>query len=540
MYLYVCFSYVLLTWDASSMLLEITVAILFAKIFSYLFEKIKQPGVLGEILAGIFLGPCCIGLLSGSSLNILNTSLYKFSLNLNSPEFKEIAFIGVVFLLFIVGLETNLSDLKETRKIGIGVGIFGVLIPFLFGCIVGLLFHLNIIQCMAIGTIFLATSTTIAIRVLSDLDLLASRVGLTLRTALVVNDILAMVFFALVFGTGNSFVLLLQISLFFIITIVVGFIIVWYTSKRNTKRNTPIIVLTSGLVICFLFAAFAENMGLTSVIGAFIAGLFIKKTPQAAILADYIKTIGYMFFVPLFFVWVGASFNFLSIFQSNQIISLLIFCIAFIVFAMLGNFIGSAIGARIAGMKSREAISVGIGMMPVMGVALIIVSTGIDRGIFGDPSGILANQIKTATLFLIFTSCFLSPLLLKRNMGSQLLKKIGKTKTKLSFFKHPYCYECGSPLRSISGRNEWYCDLCQKTMIPIKSKSINRYKMTKILDKKLQYIIGAITIVIFALIIQNMDSTTPIEKIISFLGIFIGTTIGFLTVKFLFINKSGI
>jgi Kef-type K+ transport system membrane component KefB len=530
----------LLAWDACSMLLEITVALLFAKIFSFIFNKIKQPGVLGEILAGIFLGPCCVGLLSGSSLNILNTSLYKFSLNMTSPEFKEIAFIGVVFLLFIVGLETDLSDLKKTRKIGIGVGTFGVLIPFLFGCIVGLLFHLNIIQSMAIGTIFLATSTTIAIRVLSDMDLLASRIGLTLRTALVVNDILAMIFFALVFGAGNSFVLLLQISLFFIITILFGFIIIWYTSKRNTKRNTPIIILTSGLVICFLFAAFAENMGLTSVIGAFIAGLFIKKTPQAGILVEYIKTIGYMFFIPLFFVWVGASFNFLSIFQSNQIMPLLIFCIAFIVFAMLGNFIGSSIGARIAGMKKREAISVGIGMMPVMGVALIIVSTGIERGIFGDPSGVLANQIKTATLFLIFTSCFLSPLLLKRHMASHLLKEIGKTKTKLSFYKHPHCYECGSTLRLISGRNEWFCDICQKTMVPIRSERTYNYKMTRTLDKKLQYIIGAVTIVIFALIIQNMDSTTLIEKIISLIGIFIGTLIGFLTVRFLFINKSNI
>ena len=132
-----------------------------------------------------------------------------------------------------------------------------------------------------------------------------------------------MVFFALVFGVGNSLILLLQISLFFILTIVIGFLVVRYTSRKNTKRHAPIIVLTSGLGICFLFAAFAENMGLTAIIGAFIAGIFIKKTPQAGIIADYIKTIGYAFFVPLFFVWVGASFNFLTLFQSNQMTSIL-------------------------------------------------------------------------------------------------------------------------------------------------------------------------------------------------------------------------
>ena len=244
------------------MLLEITLAIIFAKIFSIAFEKLKQPAVIGEIIAGIVLGPCCIGLLSGSSLTFLDTSVFQFTLDLTSPEFKEIAFIGVVFLLFIVGLETNLSDLKKTRKAGICVGVFGIIIPFLIGSGIGQLFHLSLVQSMAIGTIFLATSTTIAIRILSDMDLLSSRVGLTLRTALVVNDVLAMIFFALVFGVGNSFVLLFQILVFFILTIVIGFLIVRFSVNRNTKRHAPIIVITIGLGICFLFAAFAENMGL--------------------------------------------------------------------------------------------------------------------------------------------------------------------------------------------------------------------------------------------------------------------------------------
>ena len=178
-------------------------------------------------------------------------------------------------------------------------------------------------------------------------------------------------------------------------------------------------------------------------------------------MAEYIKTVGYAFFVPLFFVWVGASFNFLTLFHSNQLQSLLIFCAVFVVFGMLGNFLGSSIGARISGFKRREAISVGFGMMPVMGVALIIVSTGIDRGIFGDPSGFLANQMRTATLFLIFTSCLIGPILLKRSMGSPLGKKFGKTKTKLSSYHHPHCAECFSALRLDPANNKWYCDGCQ-------------------------------------------------------------------------------
>jgi len=513
------------------MLLEITLAILFAKIFSIMFEKIKQPGVIGEIIAGVLLGPCVIGLFSGSSISLLNTQLIQFKLDLTSPEFKQIAFIGAVFLLFIAGLETNLSDLKKTKKAGLGVGIIGVLTPFLLGCFVGTMFHLTLVQSMAIGTIFLATSTTIAIRVLSDMDLLSSRVGLTLRTALVVNDVLAMVFFGLVFGVGNSFILLLQISLFFILTVVIGFLVVRYTASKNTKRHAPIIVLTSGLGICFLFAAFAENMGLTAIIGAFIAGVFIKKTPQAGMIADYIKTVGYAFFVPLFFVWVGASFNFLQLFHSNQLVSILFFCAAFIFFSMVGNFLGSALGARIGGLRRREAISVGFGMMPVMGVALIIVSTGIERGVFGDPSGFLANQMQTATLLLIFTSCLLSPLLFKRSMGSHLYKKTGKTKTKLSSYHHPHCSECFSPLRLNPLNNNWYCDTCQEYR-EIRRKS--PMHTTSKVDKNIKYVIGAGTILLCGYVIQTSVSMTLFEKMSALLGIFLGTTLAFFALRLLF------
>lgn len=513
------------------MLLEITLAILFAKIFGIVFEKFKQPGVIGEILAGVLLGPCIIGSFSGNSISLLNTELITFNLDLTTPEFKQIAFIGAVFLLFIVGLETNLSDLKKTKKAGFGVGIVGVIIPFLFGCLVGTLFHFSLIQSMAIGTIFLATSTTIAIRVLSDMDLLSSRVGLTLRTALVINDVLAMVFFALVFGVGNSLILLLQISLFFILTIVIGYLVVRYTARKNTKRHAPIIVLTSGLGLCFLFAAFAENMGLTAIIGAFIAGVFIKKTPQAGMISDYIKTIGYAFFVPLFFVWVGASFNFMKLFESDQLTSILLFCAAFIFFSMFGNFLGSSVGARLGGLKRRESISVGLGMMPIMGVGLIIVSTGIERGMFGASDSFLANQIQTATLFLIFISCFVSPLLFKRSMGSHLYKKTGKTKTKLSSYHHPHCSECFSALRLNPVNNNWYCDTCREyreTRKKTPAQSSNN------LDKNIKYVIGAGTILLCGYMIQSSVSMTFFEKMTAIIGIFLGTMLAFFVLKLLF------
>lgn len=514
------------------MLLEIGVAIVLAKILSMAFEKVKQPGVIGEIMAGILLGPCFIGLLSGASISLWNTQVFKFTLDLTTPEFKDIAFIGSVFLLFLVGLETNLSDLKQTKKTGICVGIFGIIIPFSFGILLGMLFHLTMIQGMAIGTIFLATSTTIAIRSLSDMDLLSTKVGLTLRTALVVNDVLAMVFFALVFGAGSSAVLLLQIGLFFSIVICVGFVIVHFALRKNAKRHAPTIVLTSGLATCFFFATMAENFGMTAIIGAFLAGIFIRKTPEVNVLIEYCKTIGYAFFIPLFFVWIGANFNFLTLFQSSSLTSLFIFCAAFICFAMVGNFLGSSFGARISGMKRREAISVGFGMMPVMGVALIIVSAGIDRGTFGLPTGMLAIQIKVATLFLILASCILSPLLLKRSMGAGTFNK---TKTKLSSYHHPHCSDCATPLRLDSGTNQWFCESCGRYInLPHPKRNLIQFRSYN--SKWVQYLIGAAAVFICGLTIPNLEGSFTM-KIAALMGVLLGVLLALLTVRHLFRPK---
>ena len=516
------------------MLLEITLAIIFAKIFSTILQKIKQPGVIGEIIAGVFLGPSVLGLLSGSSISMLNTEVFQFELNLTSPEFKQIAFIGIVFLLFIAGLDTNISDLKKTKKAGLSVGFFGTLLPFLFGCFIGSIFQLSLIQCMAIGTIFTATSTTVAIRVLSDMDLLPSRVGLTLRTALVVNDVVAMILFTLVFGIGNSFVLLFQISLFFILAVVIGYFFIRYAARNNTKRHAPIIMISIALGICFFFATFAENMGLTAIIGAFIAGVFIRKTPQANVITDYIKTIGYAFFIPIFFVWVGANFNFVQLFHSNQIMSILLFCSVFVIFAMLGNCIGCSLGARVGGLKRRESISVGVGMMPVMGVALIIVTAGIERGIFGDPTGFLANQIHTATLFLILISCLISPFFFKRSMGIPLHSKAGSVKTKLSTYHHPHCYECFSSLRLNPINNKWYCETC-KDYKEVHKKSSPTKKGK--LDRNITYVIGAGTILLCVFLIQTTAGMSLFEKISAIIGIILGTMLAFFSLKALFSSQ---
>jgi Kef-type K+ transport system membrane component KefB len=416
----------------TGMFLEIAIALIVAKLLNILFEKIKQPGVIGEIFAGVLLGPCCIGLfLAGISINLFGSSFMNISLNLGAPEFKQIASIGVIFLLFTIGLDTNIDELKRNKK-GIITALFGVIVPFIFGYLIGILFRLDIFMCLAIGVIFVSSSMVLTIRILADLDILGTQIGLTIHTADILNDILVIFLLAFIIGIGHPLTLIVKIILFFVVSLITGYLIVRYTSKMRRTRRTPMVLLTTGIMVCFLFAAFAENMGIAAIIGAFVAGVIIKRTPQAGFITDNLEMIGYAFFIPLYFVWIGASFDFSYFLHTNQILLLLIFIGVFVILGLLGKFIGCSIGARIAGFTKRESVSVGIGMMPRMGIALIIVTTQVSMGIFGDPSSILAQQIKTATLFLVIISSFITPILLKRSMTPPYIDRIKKEKRNLS------------------------------------------------------------------------------------------------------------
>ncbi len=416
------------------MLFEIAIVLVVAKIFSVLVEKMKQPGVLGEILAGILLGPWLFGFFSGSTLEVFGTKIYTFNLQVTSPEFKELAFIGIIFLLFIVGLKTDTKELQKSGKAGVYIACSGLIFSFIFGYLVGMLFTQNHIQSAAVGTLFIATSITLTIRLLDKMNMLSSKVGHAVHTADILNDIILIFLFSFFIGEGNSFVSLLKIVFFFVVTFCIGLIIIWLASKKtSTSKRSPILVLTVGIVVCFLFAAFAENMGVAGIIGAFFAGLILRRTPQSWMLSHQIEMIGHTFFTPLFFVWVGASFNFSYFFHVEQ--NLIWFFVGtFVVVALVSRFIGCYIGARLAHFNNYDATLAGIGMMPRLSITLIMATTIIEQGLFGDPTDFLAQQILLATLLLIIVSTFLTPVLLKYSMTPCYLRLMKKNKRKSSWY----------------------------------------------------------------------------------------------------------
>jgi len=495
------------------MLLEIAVTLIMAKILNYVFEKYNQPGVIGEILAGIILGPCCIGYFSGTTINLFNLKVFEFNLRINSPEFKELSFIGIVFLLFLFGLNTNVSDLKKTGKVGFSTGIFAIFIPFLLGFVFGYIFHLNLLMCVGIGIIFFSSSVTISLRMLSDLDMLATRVGTVLQTAGITNDIVGLFIFSILIGQGHPFVFILNIFIFVILIFVIGSKIVKYSIKKGMTRQTSLLVLPIGLIICFLFAALAEETGLAAMLGAFIAGLIIRKTPQAGMINSYVDTIGYTLFIPLFFVWIGASFDFFILAQAGASLYIIMFILIFLILGLLGNFLGGAVGAKLAGFNRKDSFSVGLGMVPIMGMALVFASTEIDKGIFGPATGALAQHVKTATFLLIIVSCFIAPHLLKRNITSSFIQK-----NKL---------ELVSKMRGVIEDKYTY-------RVSYKTESFVNWRNKKLL---VNIFLIALSLQLFltARIFYHSDISILLTAIF---GGFIGSCFGYLTLKYILLQKS--
>jgi len=375
------------------LLLEIGLALILAKIFGYGMEKLKQPAVIGEILAGIFLGPFILG--SIFNFNFISPSI--------SNETETIAQIGIILLLFLSGIETGVGEIKEAGKSGMITSFFDVFMAFLFGYIVGTILGYDTLHSIAIGNIFTATSVGITVRTLMDMNALHTNVGNLILTVAVLDDIFGIIVLSVTLGKGSVEMLFVKIAAFFAIFFILLLLLYKY-QKFGIHVSIPKFALTIALALCFIFSALALSLGLAAITGSFFAGLLLSAAPQRRRISEFIREIGDIFFIPLFFVWVGASFDFSALEGVGMLILL------FIPFALAGKIIGCSLGAKITGFSNRDAISVGVGMMPRLEVALIVVTTEISMGIWNET---VAHQVLAATILLVIISSLITPFALK-------------------------------------------------------------------------------------------------------------------------------
>jgi len=389
----------------------IALALIFARILGHIFDKLKQPAVIGEILAGIILGWVGIAFFSGQAYSFLNLDFQLPRLDFGSSEFTLLAEIGILFMLFISGLQTSLPKLKKMGKSSSFVAIGGVILPLILGIGAALFFGFSTKDSTIVGLILVATSVGVTVRTLLDLNVLDSDVGTTILGSAVIDDVFGIILLAFFLGTDPPIYVGVKIAIFFIIFLYLGLKVMDRILNLGERIHLPKALLSISLAILLLFAFFADRCGVAGIIGAFIAGLIIGHTVKSIKIIDDVKTIGYGFFIPLFFVWVGARLWAGSSMDASSFATIGLLALVVITVSIVGKIVGCGIGARLAGMKNKESLQVGVGMIPRMELALIIVSSAISSGLLSSTE--VEHQILTMTLLLTIVTTLLTPFLIK-------------------------------------------------------------------------------------------------------------------------------
>jgi Kef-type K+ transport system membrane component KefB len=387
----------------AKILFDLLIILAAAKIMGEVFERIKQPAVIGEILAGILLGPYVFGLISPSHTETFHV-------------YQVIAEIGVIILLFTIGLRTGVDEILSVGRTSSLVAILGVILPFFFGYLFTLTTDHSTIEAMFIGAAMVATSVGITARVFADLGILDSRVAKVILGAAVIDDILGLLVLAVVTGVGQGTISYVKIALitleaagFIFFLIIIGRRLVYQMAPSLNflkSKNAPFAL---ALLFCLGLSAVASYIDLAAIVGAFMAGMVLSELNAQFRFSARFESL-YDFLVPFFFVVMGTQVD-LSVFtEFNLIGSALILTL----FAILGKLGGCGLGALNLGW--REAWVVGTGMVPRGEVGMIVASIGLSMGV-------ISSDLYSIVIFMVIITTLLTPPVLSKMISKGFVKK---------------------------------------------------------------------------------------------------------------------
>ncbi|MFD6507384.1 MULTISPECIES: cation:proton antiporter [unclassified Bacillus (in: firmicutes)] len=372
---------------------QIALILLSTKLAGDLSVRLGQPSVLGKLIVGIVIGPAILGWIENSEL------------------LTQLSNVGVILLMFMAGLETDLEELNANRNSSLAVALGGIVLPFVGGYVAGLVMGMEQGNAVFLGLLLCATSVSISVQTLRDLGKMKTRESTTMLGAAVFDDILVVILlaFAMSFlGTDdvNLTMVILKKVVFFASIILIGWkgvpaIMRWLSPLRVSES-----IVSAALIICFSFAYFGELLGIAGIIGAFAAGIAISQTNYKHEVEKKVEPIAYAMFVPVFFVSIGMNITFDGI--GNQIW----FILALTVIAVLTKLIGCGFGARMTGFDAKSSAIIGAGMVSRGEVALIIAGTGLS-------SGLLAQDYFTAIVIVVILTTMITPPMLKYTFGAK-------------------------------------------------------------------------------------------------------------------------
>jgi Kef-type K+ transport system membrane component KefB len=369
-----------------------------AKVAGEICQRLRQPAVVGELLAGVLIGPHALGWIGAPGPGLValfhDPAVAREALALT---YEVLAELGAIFLLFFVGLETRLSDLLRVGARAGVVAVLGVALPFALGAVFLLALGHPALEAVFVGTALVATSVGITARVLSDLGYLGSREARIILGAAVLDDILGMIVLAIVAGIGAEgrvapipIVTTAALAIAFtVFTALAGTRVVrrlgWRLEQLHV-RHAPFAVAVG---VCLGLAALADVIGLAAIVGAFLAGLVFAETRDQYALEEQALPV-YEFLVPMFFVITGAMVDW-RLFLDGTVVGL---ALAVTALAIVGKVVGCGLGAW--GLGPRAMAIVGVGMAPRGEVGLIVASVG--QGLQAIPHEVFAVVVVMSLL----------------------------------------------------------------------------------------------------------------------------------------------
>ncbi len=381
--------------ETYSIFRDLALIIIFAKSFGILARKCKAPQVVGEIIAGLIIGPSVLGLVQQSDFLV------------------DMAEVGVVLLMFSAGLETDLKELLKTGPVAFLIACAGVIVPLIGGTLFYMGFYgaapwgsEKFYTAVFMGVIMTATSVSITVQSLKELGKLKGKVGTTILSAAIIDDVIGIIVLTFVIGFKNPGSspsgVIVSTLLFFIAAFIVGIVAFRIFKKLDElyphTQRIPIL----SLALCFFFSYAAEYFfGIADITGAYVAGIVLCSIQDSSYIDRKMDVSSYMIFGPIFFASIGFK---TSIEHLNG--SLLLFSAGFVAVALLAKIIGCGLMAKICRFHFLDSVKIGVGMMTRGEVALIVAQRGL-------AAGMLTPEYFTSVILLIIVSSIMTPILLK-------------------------------------------------------------------------------------------------------------------------------
>lgn len=348
--------------DLLQLLLQLIIILMAAKLAGAVSKKFGQPAVFGELLIGVILGPSL------------------FSVLHQGETIKQLSEIGVIMLMFIAGMETDLREMKRTGKPALLGAIGGVVLPLVGGYYFARYFGYDAMTSLFIGTILTATSVSISAQTLMELGQLRSKEGAAILGGAVIDDVLGIIVLSVVIGltSGDSHIgmMLLKMAVFFAVSLTLGMRAIRPLTRLMSRIKASEMVMAFAIATMFLLAYFAEEFGgVAAITGSYIAGILFATTEAHKVIEEKMSVIAYSFFAPIFFVGIGIEA------ELGGIGAQWVFALGITVIAVLAKVLGCGFGGILGGFNRKEALRFGIGMISRGEVALIVASIGLSIGL---------------------------------------------------------------------------------------------------------------------------------------------------------------